>query len=471
MISTLIKKHFSYGVSLLFERSIPLVLLPFYTHAFSTVDFGIYSVFIAFWAIMTFLYTLGLENGLLKFLQDRNRVSIEGTLFLTILTASLMCTLLIVCIANPLSLLFFNTPMYAIHFRILAVLLLMDAMVRCIIFRLLGDQRTRTYFSLSIFKGIVLLGANLLFVVWFRWGLYGIWMATFFPSLFILIYFLMTDFVAIRWSFDRSQLGRLWSYGFPLMISSVLLTILHSFDRFMVQHWMGAEATGFYSVAYRLAFVLQMSIVAFNMGGIPFLSEQKKSDDDISILFHKMLVYMTGFTLALALLIGLWIPRFVSISIGGFSLIPASYQQAFPLIPMILLAYTFFAIYNGIGFLFYHHEKTSYFIRSASIGVILNVAANAVLIPRFGLWGAAFATALAFAVMAVLMHFWAMRLFPIRCAWRSILILTAWIYCLLVFAQKGMFSILPQILITLAGLLSITFWIGIQMRRRKEANA
>jgi O-antigen/teichoic acid export membrane protein len=90
-----------------------------------------------------------------------------------------------------------------------------------------------------------------------------------------------------------------------------------------------------------------------------------------------------------------------------------AFHAAAPIIPVIALAYLLHGVFLltsvGIGIA----RQARYYPIVTGAAAAANVAANFALIPRFGAMGAAWATVLAYAVMAGLGHVFSRRVFPI----------------------------------------------------------
>jgi O-antigen/teichoic acid export membrane protein len=90
-----------------------------------------------------------------------------------------------------------------------------------------------------------------------------------------------------------------------------------------------------------------------------------------------------------------------------------AFRAAAPVIPVVALAYLLHGVFLltsiGIGI----ERKARYYPVITGAAAAANVAANFVLIPRVGMMGAAWATVLSYAVMALLGFLISRRLFPI----------------------------------------------------------
>ena len=94
-------------------------------------------------------------------------------------------------------------------------------------------------------------------------------------------------------------------------------------------------------------------------------------------------------------------PRFRSrADLGRVSADREPYWAGLDIVPVILLAYLFLGVYNNLVAGIYIQKRTELLPAVTMLRCGLNVAANLVLIPPFGLMGAAFATLLSYVVQA-----------------------------------------------------------------------
>ena len=85
-----------------------------------------------------------------------------------------------------------------------------------------------------------------------------------------------------------------------------------------------------------------------------------------------------------------------------------AYEKGILIVPIVMLAYIFYGIYTHFVIGIYLKKKTYYLPFITGLGAIVNVAANLLLIPLFTISGAAWATFLAYFVMAFSL-FWVNR--------------------------------------------------------------
>lgn len=205
------------------------------------------------------------------------------------------------------------------------------------------------------------------------------------------------DFVALRGSEDGRRLAR---EAYPLLLSSVAVTVYMRVDVLMLGALAGNRATGLYSAAARISelwYVVPMAAV----GAIrPLLARYRAVGDDATygvelqrFMFSMNVIAMIAvvFTFALA-------SPIIGATVGS------EYSAAAEVLRVHILALPF--VFLGIGgsqwFVDYGLGR-SLLIRSA-LGAVLNVALNLLLIPLRGPTGAAVATLVAYATSGMLLN-------------------------------------------------------------------
>jgi O-antigen/teichoic acid export membrane protein len=202
------------------------------------------------------------------------------------------------------------------------------------------------------------------------------------------------------WVYDGAFLRATLRVALPVVPLAFSLWTLVASDYLFVSHYRGSAEVAIYGLAYSLASPALMAAMAMNQTYLPTCVEILRQGrapfarfmDDSSRLFAVMGVIVIAFVTAAG--------SHMSALIGG----PA-YAESGRVLPVIVTAYLFYSlsqIFQMIPGTMNQEMKSS--AQAHGLAAIFNVAANFVLVPRFGLWGAAWSTcfgyALAFALLA-----------------------------------------------------------------------
>ena len=84
------------------------------------------------------------------------------------------------------------------------------------------------------------------------------------------------------------------------------------------------------------------------------------------------------------------------------------------IIPVILLSYLFSGIYAIFNAAPFYKDRTSYLLMVSGIGLIINFVLNLLLIPYYGMMGAAYATLFTYLFMSIFLFFLSQKIYKIE---------------------------------------------------------
>jgi len=237
---------------------------------------------------------------------------------------------------------------------------------------------------------------------WHIWGvLYSTTVALLVTLVVLAAYWLMTQGP----SFNLDLFYRMARYALPLGLSGLAMLILHFGDSFMLPHYRPYADLGIYRLAYKVAMLISSVFGAF---GIYWNSQvfQIMRRDDADIVFARLFTYvMVGISYAGLALIVCAHPLLRKLAGPAF-------QDAAALVPVLVIAYYLRCISEFMRALFLEAGRPSLEAATTWIGAAACLVGYALLIPKYGVWGAAYATLIAFGVLAVVAIVWSYRLRP-----------------------------------------------------------
>ncbi len=191
----------------------------------------------------------------------------------------------------------------------------------------------------------------------------------------------------VGFQFNRVYVKYAMAYGTPLIFSNLCILLFESSDKLMLQRMQSNSAVGIYTLAFNFSAILSSIWYALNHAWGPFYFRYEAEKNDEAILTHArniarlFSVLSTGFLLLA--------PEFFRI----FS--DSAFWSGDTLIPIFAIGY----YANYIRCFAVNHQycyKKTKAISAVSIGsAVLNIVLNAILIPKYGVYGAAVATAMA----------------------------------------------------------------------------
>jgi len=257
-----------------------------------------------------------------------------------------------------------------------------------------GLQRIVTLNLINLFQSTLTLLLTILFVIEFQLGLLGALLASLGSGVFGLIVFgtilnRQGGVFSPRWSYPvmRSTL----SFGLKGHIGNVLQFFNYRLDTFIVNYFIGAAGVGIYSVAVALAELLWHlpNAVAF----VIFPKAAASRPEEMNVFTPRVFLITLVLTALGALcltLVGRPIIEFVF-----SSAFVDAYVPMLVLLPGVVLLGGAKVLTNEIAGRGYPHYNSV----NSGVALVLTVVLDLVLIPRYGVRGAALASTLAYTAM------------------------------------------------------------------------
>lgn len=190
---------------------------------------------------------------------------------------------------------------------------------------------------------------------------------------------------------------KFWTYalGFniPLVPHYLSEIILNQSDRIMISKIVSNSATANYSIAYSIVTMLQLVMSAINASFLPWAYGciKRKKYSDMKKMVN-ILMIMIGSVIVVLMLFA---PELIMIFAGK------KYAEAVYVIPPIAMSIFFMFFYDMFSTVEFYYGKNIGVMIASIISAALNVALNAILIPRFGYYAAGYTTLVCYFLYAL----------------------------------------------------------------------
>jgi O-antigen/teichoic acid export membrane protein len=219
-------------------------------------------------------------------------------------------------------------------------------------------------------------------------------------------------------NFSRPLYFELLRLGVPMMIGYELSgMILAVGDRYVIEHMLGDESLGLYAAAYNLCQYVQ-AIVISSVGQaiIPMymqMWEQKGRDETAAFISRSLRTYCL-FAAPVVAGVAAVGPELLQ------SLASEKYADAATILPWVMGGMVIEGVSGMVAAGLFIHRKVKAVVSIIMSCAVLNIGLNVILIPHFGVVGAAIATLVAYAALVVSMALIARRLLPVKLPWASL---------------------------------------------------
>ena len=193
----------------------------------------------------------------------------------------------------------------------------------------------------------------------------------------------------------RSLLEDSW----PLMLRLITIGIYMRIDQVMIQRMMGDAELGIYSAAIRISELWYFVPTAIVLAAAPNLTRQYEvSIDAYETELRRLLRYMVIMSVSTAAILSLFAPLIIRI------LFSAPYAAAAPVLAIQAWAGVFVAVGVASGPWFINTGHMRYGLYQAVAGAVASICLNLILIPLYGLIGAAASLVISYGISAVLFN-------------------------------------------------------------------
>ena len=213
--------------------------------------------------------------------------------------------------------------------------------------------------------------------------------------------------------FDRALLREMNRFGLPLVPSALFLWVTNFSDRFFLLKLADQEEVGLYSVGVRIASAMALLLTAFRLAW-PAFAYSIEDDAEAKRTYAFVLTYLVAISSWVALGLGLLAPWLVA------WIAAPSFAESADVVGPLAFAVVPFAGYVVIAIGVGRARRTQFNWVVTGAAAVVNVALNLMLIPPYGMMGAAIATIAAFSTMFVGMTWWAQKIYPVEYQWRRV---------------------------------------------------
>ncbi len=413
-----------YGFGNAVLSAISLFLVPIYTRIFSTADYGVLDIIATASSLLSVLLPLGLSAAVFRFYHDHDeygKKELVSTGFWYQFIVPLVICVLGALVARPISRLLFGPDRADRYATFLAVSLLtvpFNVMMRMpITIMRLNFQKVR-YNLLVLGRALFQTAITIILVIFLRKGLAGVFVSGLVSAiLFSGVGFALTS-RHVKLTFSRAHFRLLLGFGVPMIPASLSRWIMASADRFFLVKMTSLHEVGLYSVGLKLAGLQAFLFMAFQLAWSPIAySSYRKPEADR--VFRKVFLYFLLLSSTTGMLLSLFSLEALKI------LTRPAYYGGHRVVGILAFARVLHAAFYmgsmGIAFA----NKMKYYALSVACGALLNLLLNFLLVPPFGMMGAAVATASSYGAEACLGYYWARKLYSLRLPFHKVAILAA----------------------------------------------
>jgi O-antigen/teichoic acid export membrane protein len=200
-----------------------------------------------------------------------------------------------------------------------------------------------------------------------------------------------------RLKFTRPRFSNMKLYvkwGILLTPNDAVMWIINASDKFIVNYFLGASATGIYNASYGIGFYAAFAVYPLGMVLYPYLTKAySESRDDCAAYLKYSFKYLMMIT----------IPAAFGLAVLAKSLLliftTSEFVSGSSVTIFSALAAIFFCFYQLFQYVLYLTDKTQIVIKLLGVAAVLNVVLNLIFVPIMGITGAGLSSFIAYGVL------------------------------------------------------------------------
>ncbi len=462
-------------------RAVNFLLITVFTRYLSPGDYGTISLAEIIAATLANFSALGLDASMRRlFFHYADEPTVQRRYVSSILRFGFFLTTAMVALAFIIGphLMQRLTPHFAIPFFPYIALAIGAAAANQIVdYRLSlyqSEQRPLAFSMMASASFLMTAGSCLLLVVLLRRGAVGMQTGKLVGGIGALLLALVFSRKWWTGGFDWHFVRETLPMALPILPHMLMALGLIAADRFILQYYRSLGEVGIYSVAYTFGMVMYLVTASVSQAWSPLFYDVARNGREGQQMLGRMFSGLSLLLVAIAVFGSLIAQDVVS------HFLDKRYLSAGQLIPWIIGGYLFHALYGILQPSLLQARRVGFLWVVSGVALVANLGLNFLWVPRWGMYGAAWATTAAYMIEAVLLFVYAQLVYPLQFS-RVRLAAALAIFCGVLWVTQvhwqswrllisGVTLLSSLLLIGCIGRKELTSLLGPLLRKRLEAN-
>ena len=416
-LGRLAKHSAIYGLGAVVSRLIGVFLLPVVTRYLTRAELGAVDTLIALSIVLVIVFRAGISMAFFRYYfdaeDDAGRTRVVRTSFWYTMAAATTALLLGCLLAPQISEWLFSTHSHADLVRAAFVLLWAQMNYEQLTSLFRVEERSVAFVAATLANVLITVGSTILLVTVWDKGALGVLVGNFTGTLVVYFVLLAYRRYQLGLEFDRPLFRQMQRFGLPLVPSGLAIWAIDFADRFFLLKLKNAAEVGLYSVGVRISTAILLLLIALRTAW-PAFAYSIKEDDEAKRTYAFVLTYVLFVSSWVALTLSLLAPWLVRL------LTTRAFYGGARVVPLLVFGATAFIGFNVMSIGIGRAKATQFNWVVTGAAAVIAVGLNLILIPPYGMMGAAASTLVAYTVMFFGMTVRAQQVFPVPYQWRRL---------------------------------------------------
>lgn len=391
-------------------KALYFFLLPWYLRYLDPAQFGILTLATTFSALLGFFLQLNLNGSVFRFYLDQADEPAQLRFVGTLVVFQVGWSFVIVLALNVLGPFLGDVGLTSVrvnpYLRLATGLAFVTSLPVLPLAVLQMRHEAGLYRGLTFFAFLLSTAAIAGFVVWLGLGAYGFLLGQVLAGGLMLAAYALAILPRMRMDFATSILRECLSFSLPLVPYAVGGWVMDMSNRYLIEANLGVGDVGRYNLGYQFALVEQAILNAFALAWLPVFYRLVREERAAERLARFGTLYWS-LTLLLTLGLAVLAKDVLAMFVGR------AYRGAYAVVPVLVATQALTCLWHLVVNPLFLVRKTGYLPVVMAVAAVVSVALNRLLIPSFGLVGAALAVFVANAALTAITAVISLRFYPV----------------------------------------------------------
>jgi len=377
------------------SKFISFFMVPLYTYALTTTDYGIVDLITTSVNLMLPFVTLSIEQAVIRFVMDDTNINKKKEILSTALFFIMGLVFLVSFVGVIISNIFNLFSGYRTYFFIFLIVSSIQAVFSQYT---RGIKKIKEFAINGIIQTVVIASLNVLLLIKFNLGINGYIISLIASNVISIIYmcFVINAKKVISFSkIDFSYLKRMLYYSVPLIPNYTMWWLVNNSTRYVILLFVGASGNGLFAVANKIPSLITMVTNIFSQAWQISAFEEYNSEDK-SKFYSIVFEYYYSILFLLSSFIIMFCKPLITI------LVNSQYYSSWLIVPALCFAMIYQTLSSFVGSVYTASMNTKGVFFTSIIGAIVSVVINFLTIPFFGISSAGIGPLIGFALMTLM---------------------------------------------------------------------
>ena len=337
---------------------------------------------------------------------ETERKEYNGTIWIFLIITTFLTTLLISLFGKPVFEGIFENISFHPYINVVIWTLFFVIFSEIPMTLYIARKEPIPYISLQLINFVM----NMIFIIYFvayrGEGALGSIKGVLVSSIILSGIYIFVTSKEIKITFHTKKLYDSLVFGLPLVAHTLSHWALDLSDRLILTKFVSMESIGIYALGYKFGTILRILSISINKAIVPYYYETIPTINGKKKI-SKLVTYYIGVISVFALLVSV-LSKDIILLIAN-----PSYYSSYKVVPIVTGGYLMLALYlipvNGLFFL----KKTKIIPLITGISVLFNIIFNLIMIPKYGIIAAAYATLFSYSILFILIGVISQAAFPL----------------------------------------------------------